>query len=730
MNEKIFDQYILNTGLVDRKQLNIAKKHDQDLFVEESLERLGVVTQDKLYFEISQLLGIPLIDLTVTIPSVFAVRLILPRVLRQYQVIPLACDDETIEIATFCPGDFNVIDSIRFACERHVIEHLARRRQILEALNDILGHGGEDEANMEVMSAEEAERREKAKEEDHRLKSTDFLTFDEVDAEKEAATIINQLLKNAIFRKASDIHFEPRTDCLHIRDRIDGELQLASKLHHAAGKTIASRLKVLAKMNIAVKNKPQDGNFSVTSKGKRTDLRVSTVPTPYGEKVVIRFLDPERGNVQLKDIGMLEDVTADVRKLIANPQGLVIVTGPTGSGKSSTLCSIINAVKSEDINIVSVEDPIEYKIKGVNQIGVNVKQGMTFASALKAILRQDPDIIYVGEIRDAETAITALQAAQTGHLVFSTLHTNDAVTAITRLINMGVPADMIADSLTAVLAQRLTRRICNECAESVEPTKEEFLELEPLNFSEPINMRRSPGCMKCYDRGYSGRIAINELLVIDKNLRDLISKHATSTELFNQAAKNGMRTMWQTGIVLAAKGITTIEEIGRHVPKPLSSAEYKEEQAEKNEPISTIISNDESVPELTPKNNEGVPGEIFIVDDDPSVLDLLEKGLEIFDANITRATDGQKALEIINTKPPDLIITDIHMPNCNGFELCHTLLKDEKTKNIPIVILTGDPSVEAEIQSFEIGAIDFIRKPVRIPALIARVKAVYARAKG
>lgn len=762
MNDKIFHQHLLDTGLVTAEQLETARSYDPDLFIEESLEKLGIATVTALYEEMSKTLGLPLVDLNQTMPSVFAVRLVLPRVLRQYEVIPINCDDEVIEIATACPGDFNVLDAVRFACDREVVEHLARRRQINDALNDLVG-GGETHKEVEVVSADEIARREAKAEEEERLKQTNFLAFDEVDAEKEAATVINQLLKNAIFRKASDIHFEPRPDGFHIRDRIDGELHLVSKLHHSAGRIICSRLKVLSKMNIAEKQKPQDGSFTVTSKGNRTDLRLSSMPTPYGEKIVIRFLDPNQGNIRLEQIGLLPDTAEKIKELIVRPQGLVIVTGPTGSGKSSTLCSIINTVKSEDINIISIEDPVEYKIKGVNQIGVNIRQGVTFASGLKAILRQDPDIIYVGEIRDAETAVTAIQAAQTGHMVFTTLHTNDSVSAITRLTNMGIPGDMIADALTAVLAQRLTRRVCQQCAKPVQPNEQEkkYLESVGIPMAE-WNLRRATGCAVCYHRGYAGRICVNELLLVDDKMRELIIRNSGAMELWKYCQKQKMRTLWQTAVVLVGNGTTTLEEVGRNIPE--STAETAEEveartpteereledvpavrpppvpEPKVRDPESPVVHGPDtkSAPEpraeskstpATELTDNGIPRKILIVDDEPAVRRLLEKGLKMFDAEIFTATNGDAAINSARENLPDLIISDIHMPNCDGLSLCKKLLEDPTTKGIPIIILTGDASVEVEIQSFEIGAIDFIRKPIRVPALLARVKALFKRTR-
>jgi type IV pilus assembly protein PilB len=696
MDETLFRQYLLYTRVVDEIQLEMAQTTYPDVAIEAAIEKLGFATEDDIYMAMSRALDIPFVDLNVKIPSIFAVRLLLPWVLKKHQIVPLSCDSEMIEIATSCPGDINMIDDVAFATDRTVVERLARRHQILETLRDLLGEEfGED---MQMLS--QAEKEEEEQEEQEQAPEA-YLSFDDMDSENMARHIVNRLLKNAIQRNASDMHIEPRRDKIFVRDRVDGELHIVSELPFSTGKPVVGRMKVLSRMDIAEQRRPQDGSFTVKTRKNQVDLRVSSIPTPFGEKMVIRFLYPNRGAVEINEVGMLPDTVESLLALSNKPQGMIVVTGPTGSGKSSSLCAIINSIKSEDTNIISVEDPIEYKITGVNQIAVNEKQGVTFASALRAILRQDPDVVYVGEIRDPETAKIAVQAAQTGHMVFSTLHTNDASSAVTRLLNLDVEPHNIAASLTAVLAQRLSRRVCRECAYPVSPNQDELKALQVLGRETQLNLIRGQGCTKCFSSGYSGRIAITELLIVDDTVRQYIIEKRSASDINEAARKGGMRTMWETALLMVASGVSTLEEVSRHVPRTFVDGAVND-----------------------------TPQSILIADDDPEIQKLLEMALRPLQATVYIASDGEMALAMAMANKPDFIITDVNMPKCDGITLCRRLRSSPSTNAIPVIILTADGTEEAEISSLETGANDFVRKPFNRKTLPARVRAVYKRAKG
>jgi general secretion pathway protein E len=369
--------------------------------------------------------------------------------------------------------------------------------------------------------------------------------------------LLNSILFQAVKERASDIHIEPFERDLEVRFRIDGLLYKMLSPPKVIQEALTSRVKIMSGLNIAEKRLPQDGRIRVKVAGRDIDIRVSLIPTFFGERVVLRLLDKQRGIISLKEIGLSEKNDAMMDRLLARTSGIVLVTGPTGSGKTTTLYAALSQINSPEKNIITVEDPIEYQLKGVGQIQVNPKIELTFAAGLRSILRQDPDIVMIGEIRDAETAEIAMQASLTGHLVLSTLHTNDAATAVTRLIDMGIEPFMVASSLSAVLAQRLVRVICPHCKESYLPDRSyPGVELPPLLY-------RGRGCEKCFNLGTIGRIGIYELLPIDAELCSMIIRQASSGAIKEHAISRGMRTLREDGLAKAAQGITTIEEVLR-----------------------------------------------------------------------------------------------------------------------------------------------------------------------
>lgn len=377
---------------------------------------------------------------------------------------------------------------------------------------------------------------------------------------------VDHLLAEAIRKRASDIHIEAQENQVLIRYRIDGVLRKAHTLPKSLQPPFISRIKIMANMDISEKRLPQDGRIKTDISGRRVDLRISTVPTLYGEKVVLRLLDVEATSIPLEGIGFSQEVYEKILSLIKKPQGVFFVTGPTGSGKTSTLYALINHIKSEGINIVTLEDPIEYEMEGVNQIAINEKIGLTFGEVLRSVLRQDPDVIMVGEMRDAETARIAMQASLTGHLVFSSLHTNDSVSAVTRLIDMGIPPYLIASSLSGVLAQRLVRVPCPRCKESYNPTPDELIE-NAIIAGPSFTLYRARGCEDCDYTGFSGRTAISELFVLDDELRSLIVAGSPDSLIGTKAFEKGLIPMFEDGLRKAIKGETTPEEVSRTAGK-------------------------------------------------------------------------------------------------------------------------------------------------------------------
>src|SRR5437588_3362712 len=413
---------------------------------------------------------------------------------------------------------------------------------------------GADEAAQTAEAAVEvqANRREES--------VLDRLAHDSEDAP--VIKIVNLILAQAVKEKASDIHIEPFHNTLKLRYRIDGELLPAESPPKALQLAITSRIKILAGLNIAERRVPQDGRFRIRVRGKEIDLRISILPTAHGEKIVIRILDKASLTGTMDQMGMDADTLSKFKKAIDAPHGMILVTGPTGSGKTTTLYSVLQELNSPEYNIVTVEDPIEYELSGINQVAVRSDIGLDFSSALRSILRQDPDIVMVGEIRDNETADIAVKAALTGHQVLSTLHTNDAAGAITRLDDMGIEPFLISSSILMTCAQRLVRKICSNCREEFVPEPEIFERLS-MKAPEGAVFYHGTGCERCKGRGYLGRVAIIEALPVSESLRRLIIKRASSPVITNQAVSEGMKTLRMVGVEKATEGVTTLEEIWR-----------------------------------------------------------------------------------------------------------------------------------------------------------------------
>jgi type IV pilus assembly protein PilB len=399
----------------------------------------------------------------------------------------------------------------------------------------------------------------------------DIGDVEEIAGQSPVIRLVNYLIFNAVREGASDIHIEPAERCVRIRYRVDGRLHKALEVPQHLLNAVTSRIKIMASMDISERRLPQDGRVNVLLEGRKIDLRVSTFPTTRGEKTVIRVLDTRTISLNLEDLGFAEDILSAFQQNIRAPNGIILVTGPTGSGKSTTLYAALSAISSMENNVCTVEDPIEYHLPLINQFQVQPKIGMTFPKALRTLLRQDPDVIMVGEVRDEETARTAIQAALTGHLVFSTLHTNDACSAITRLINMGVEPYLIGAALNMVLAQRLVRRICAKCRQTYEPSRNIRKALERMGF-ELSEFYRGVGCRSCRNTGYKGRIGVHELLSIGDDLRDAIVSDPTIGHLRKLAARDGMVTLAHDGFRKVREGITTIEEVFHIVGDTSASA--------------------------------------------------------------------------------------------------------------------------------------------------------------
>ncbi len=548
---------LFRSGLLDLQQLETARASANGRRIDQIAVEMGFVPENAALSAIGDELGLAYIDLRdfaieKELLSEFPTALIF-----RHSLLPLYRKKNRIVVATSDPFDLESLNELALASGQRLIPVLAARDEIERLIKEHLGLGGDTVGAMIAQQQEEGG-----------VELLEGLPDDLGELAEEAQTasvirLVNELLVEALQQEASDIHIEPQERGLTIRYRVDGLLRVqpvpAEIIHFQ--NAIITRLKIMARLNIAEKRRPQDGRIKLKVSGREIDVRVSVIPMLYGEGIVMRLLDKERMRFDLHRVGMPAEIEDVFREMIAMPHGIVLVTGPTGSGKTSTLYSALNAIKTPEIKIITVEDPVEYHTEGISQIQVHPKVGLTFAAGLRSILRHDPDVVLIGEIRDGETAQAAIQASLTGHLVFSTLHTNDASGAFTRLIDMDVEPYLVASTVEGVLAQRLIRKLCPHCKKPFEPGPEDV----PPGISGPIpeQLWHPVGCRQCRETGYSGRTGIFELLRSDDTIRRMCVDNATSDQIRQHARSRGMTTLRESGWAKACEGVTSVDEVKR-----------------------------------------------------------------------------------------------------------------------------------------------------------------------
>ena len=567
--------------------------------------------------------------------------------------------------------------------------------------------------------------------------------------------LVNLLLINAIERRASDIHLEPQHDGIRVRLRIDGVLREVLRLPDWTQASLVSRIKVLGNMNVAERRRPQDGKAAVRLGARNLDLRIATLPSQYGENLVIRLLDPTILSQDFGDLGWSPDLLRTWYRLLTAPRGTLLVVGPTGSGKSTTLYASIQRLNTEGTSIVTIEDPIEYTLPGITQVQVNEKAGVTFAKSVRALLRQDPNVVVIGEIRDEETAQAALQAATTGHLVLTTLHTDNAVAALTRLLDLGVPRYLLGTALSGVVSQRLVRKVCPECAVLAPVSPEDWTRLGlPAADLGPKAVRVGPGCPRCQYLGYEGRIGIFEMLAFGSRLGQLIQDSCSEVELWDAAVEEGLKTLLQDAIEKVIAGVTTLEEVARVVsvndypPATLRSAlanlglraavspvqqveeleEISQSAIQELEPIHLEAIVDPDAPEGTharPVANRDRPV-VLVVDDAQEILQLVAMALED-DYTIHTAEDGLEGLAAVDRLRPDLVVLDVMMPRMSGYEVCGALKNKAETRDIPVLMLSARGEKAHVKKGFYAGADDYLPKPFDPEELLLRTRALLRR---
>ncbi len=546
---------LIENAMITPGQLEdaLAKKLPNER-VGQALVRLKYISEGQILKVLEASTGIERVTLAKVDIDETALPLIDEAFARQKKVLPLHVDTAkgVLDIVINDPLDFGVIEDVRIVTGYKPKAFSATLQEIDAAIEKYYGFS-------RVMNQLGADGREK----------TEVISGDGTDSDEDAndetpiVQLVNQILAAAVYQRASDIHIDPLDNKIIVRYRIDGVLDTVRELPIKIQTQLISRIKVMSGMDITEARIPQDGRIQTIINGKHVDLRISTLPTVRGEKTVMRILDLSGSENHIKDLYLSEEDDKKIRGMIALPNGIILVSGPTGSGKTTTLYACLNELNTPAVNIITVEDPVEIKVEGINQVQTQAEVNMTFASALRAILRQDPNVVMVGEIRDVETANIAVRASLTGHLVLSTIHTNDAVRTVTRLLDMGVEPFQISSSLAGVIAQRLVRRLCDECKYEDAITSQEKIIFEKYGFKNVTKIYRKKGCASCNNKGYRGRAGIFEILVIDDDMRRLINQNADVLDLQECARRNGMMTLMQSGLNKILLGVTTFEEVMR-----------------------------------------------------------------------------------------------------------------------------------------------------------------------
>jgi type IV pilus assembly protein PilB len=553
---------IETTGLVPADKLALVRGRVKQggSFAQAVLDE-NVASPDGIARTLASRFHLPFVELPVIGVNPDAVRELPLHVLERVHAVPYALEGNILRVAVADPSNVQAIDELSLGTKCQIELAVASREEIANELRR-LARASEAFGARAVIDEEQAFLEEEKEDESD-------LEVDDGISDAPLVRLVNSIIFQAAEDGASDIHFEPQEDTLAVRLRIDGVLHEVQRIPKRMMAGVTTRLKVLAKLDIAERRKPQDGRISLNTAaaGRMLDIRVATLPTVEGESVVMRLLDKSKQAPTLTDLGLSQDMREKLEKIIRRPTGAILVTGPTGSGKSTTLYAALTEINRPEINIITVEDPVEYRLGGVNQVQINPRAGLTFAAALRSILRSDPDVVMVGEIRDSETAKISIEAALTGHLVLSTMHTNDAPGAISRLTEMGVEPFLTGSAVSAVLAQRLARKLCSHCCEMYSPTREDLISArvspEVAAAADGVVFYRKKGCPRCGQTGYKGRVGIFQLLVMSENLETLAANNANREELDRAAIGEGMRTLWDDGLGKVAAGLTSVEELAR-----------------------------------------------------------------------------------------------------------------------------------------------------------------------
>jgi type IV pilus assembly protein PilB len=749
-------EVLVTSGVITEDQLHEALAAQASQPRDRARKKLGTMIVDlamagemQIADALGEAIGLSVVDLAQTAISPDTARVIPRKVAERYGVLALEWLDQTLKVAIADPTNVVALDDVKLYTKAHELcvvvatesgirEHLARIWSLEEDSSDVVTMLDEFEAD-------------------------EFLDPGAVAKDADSTPVVrlvNVILADAVRARASDIHVEPQNRDVRIRYRVDGLLRDVMTVPKAASSPLISRIKIISGLDIAERRRPQDGRARLAVDGISIDARVSTLLTMHGEKIVIRLLARADKVPPLIKSGLEEKQLEDVLNAMLVPQGLILITGPTGSGKTSTLYSAIHQIRTPDRNIVTLEDPVEIQMPGINQVQVHEKSGMTFSRGLRSILRQDPDIVLVGEVRDLETAELALRASLTGHMVLTTLHTNSAVAAVTRFIDMGVEPFLVASSLSLVVAQRLVRTPCTGCAAPYTPTPR-TLKLLGLVESDLVNatLRRGRGCNECGQTGYKGRVGIFEVLPVSASVRSALIHNPTEDHVLAVAQSAGMISLRTAGLLKALRGETTLEEVLRvtHVdvadgtrcpacdrglePEmvccPWCATDVDRGQCSSCQKqldpdwrvcpfCKTVSATPIALRPQLPRADNGSDRRVLVVDDDPSVCGFVSAALA-GDCEVLTAGTAELAMRIASTEHLGAVILDLLLPDLSGIELVRLLRADPRTALLPLIMFTGTDDRRTETEALLAGADDYITKPIEPAALAERVLALLSR---
>ena len=764
---KDLGQLLIDAGVVSSDDLRQARQDWQRnrRSLVESLISLNTSSEEQIAETLAEHLGIPLLKLASISPEPSGLNMVKENVARKYLVFPVNMEPGTLTLAMMDPLNYLAIRDLELFTGCTIRRAVATKTDILDAISQHY----DVNASLEPILANVVEELKVRTEEGEAFNKKDVIDLVKESQKAPIVKMVNIMIQEAVKSKASDIHVESVFNAVLVRNRVDGVLKEVMRIPKWVQNEVVARIKILAGLDITERRLPQDGRLTVWLSNRAIDIRVSTIPTYYGEKVVMRLLDKSQKLPPLEQLGMSEASLKLLRSFIEKPQGIVLVTGPTGSGKTTSLYSILERIKSPEINIITIENPIEYEINGINQIQVNEKAGLTFATALRSILRQDPNVILVGEIRDLETAEIAIQASLTGHLVFSTIHTNDAASSIMRLVDLGVEPYLVGSSLSGIVAQRLIRLNCTKCQEPYQPAPQT---LEILGLTDnSIKFYRGKGCASCNMTGYSGRAGIFEVMRVTPQMRELIAQNASEAVIREAAIRAGMTSLREGAEEKLKLGQTSPEEVLRVIQLeeraeiicPQCKARVQSDLATCPNCSHSLASSCPSCGQqvkaewhscpycqasLALKQDNKMAGEInapakeekverkipkiLIVDDEEPIRKIVSLALRDLPLNpdIITAASGPEALQLARKELPDVIILDIMMPGMDGFEVCKTLREDMSTAFIPIMMLTARGETESRTKAFTIGTDDYVTKPFEVEDLKARVVRLLRRSYG